>query len=429
MKKALGPFVLGLLIGAAALYLALARPGLAGKTAPAAGGSASLASQLDAGGDLYLFYNPARIFPLFENFLRTIGESLPGGAEKAAPAIDQALGVIREFGLQDIDGLGLSSLALGPDLYRTRIALHHPAGKGQGLIWTVLGGEDRDLDLLGRLPAETAMASQVDFNLGRLLAWLKKTLPSGVSGQPDLAKGLADLEAKGVPLEKMIQSLAGPLGYVLTLDAGKKIALPAGEKSVEIPEPGMAFFFSVKDGTIFDFLKDKIPGASVSEKDGARRLQIAAPPSPIPLTPTMIEKGGTLVLAASEKLAEALLGGPGGKLADTEGFKALRRDLPMKGVGFSYLGPGFVTNLQDILAKMAPPASDPSAAVPSSVLKKIFPPNLEMLSIVQHGGEGLTSIAHHTVPMEELLFLQLSVLAGLSKNPAAAKIPAPGLKF
>lgn len=429
MKKALVPFIVGLLIGAAVLYLALGRPSLAGKGAPSAGGSGPLASKLDAGGDLYLFYNPARVFPLFENFLRTLGEAIPGGAEKPGPAIDQVLNVIREFGFQDIDGLGLSSISLGPDLFRTRMALHHPSDKGQGLIWTVMGDQDRDLDLIRRLPAETALASQVDFNLGRLLAWLKKTLPSGAPGKPDLAQGLADLEAKGIPLEKMIQSLDGPLGYVLTLDASKKIALPAGEKAVEIPEPGMAFFLSVKDGTIFDFLKDKIPGASVTEKDGARRLQMAAPPSPVPLTPTMLQKDGMLVLAASERLAESLLGGPGGKLAETEGFKALSRDFPTTGVGFSYVGTGFVQNLQDVLAKMVPPAAAPPASDPSSVLRKVFPPNLQMLSVVLHDGEGLTSITHHTVPLEEMLFLQFAALAALSKNPAAAKIPAPGVKF
>ena len=432
MKKILGPLVLGIVIGAAVLYLVLGRPALPRKASAGKTSFDRVAAQLETGGELFVYYSLERIFPLVDDIIRTVAEALPGEAEKKAASTDQVLNVIKKLGLREIDGLGLSSVTVDKDLYRTRAVVHHPSDKGQGLIWSFLSRKERDFEILRQLPAETVLAAMADIQIEKLWDWLKTSFPQGPSQTPSIAQGLADLEAKGIPLEKMIVSLQGPFGYVLTLDPQKKLKIPAAGPALEIPEPGLAIVLTVKDSAIFDFLKNRIPGASYAEKDGVRRLQIAALPFPLPLSPTVLLKNNLLVAATTESLADLFIGaGTGNKLTETKGFRSLSRGVPFKGAAFSYLGPGLMTAILDIAGKATPPKKEPAGPDPAAILRKIFPADLELLSVVQHGAEGFVSITNHTVPMEKLYLLQLAPLLSLplTSVPGPAKLITPQIKF
>jgi hypothetical protein len=432
MKKFLGPFVVGILIGAAALYLILGRPTLPGKAPAAKTSFDRVTAQLDKGGDLYFYYNVERIIPLVKDFAKTIREAIPVPPEMKKAPTGQALEFMNKLGLQEIDGFGASTIAVDKNLYRTRSVLHHPPDKGEGLLWSLLNQGDRDFDLLRRLPAEAVLANMIDIRVDKLWDWLKTALPQGPPGKPNFGQAMADLEAKGIPLEKMVLSLQGPLAYILTLDPQKKITIPAAGQAVEFPEPGMALSLTVKDATIFDFLKTKIPGAVYEEKEGVRRLKIAVPPAPIPLAPAILLKDNLLAAATTESLAEAMItGASGAKLMETESFRGLSRDLPLKGASFSYLGPGLAKTVLDVLEKIAPAQEDPARPKIAALIRKFIPEDLAVLAIAQNGKEGIVSVTNHTVPMEKLFLLQLAPLLTLPKtfSSALTKAPAPPVKL
>jgi len=424
MKKILAPFLVGLLVGAAVLYLVLGRPSLSSKPASGKALFDKVEARLDEGGDFYFFYGLERLSSLVGEIAQTLKEFIPG-TEKEKAWLGQVTNLFNQLGLGEIDAVGASSMTVDKDLYRTRTVIHHPPDKGRGLIWTLVGGEDRDFDLLARLPASTVLAGLFDIQAGKILDWLKIALPKDPSGKPDLEKSLAEAEAKGIPLEKMIHSVAGPMGYILTLNPQKKISFPAGEKALEFPEPELAFVLTVKDASLFDFLKDKIPGAAFSEKDGLRRLQVAAPPVPISLSPTLLAKGDLVVAASTSALAEALIEGTAGdRLTGTDAYRRMSRGLPQRGVGFYYLGPGLMKAAMDLLAQAAPPAKDPSAPDVVALIRRFLPVDLELLGVTQKGPEGLAALLNHTVPIEKLVLLQFVPALAFPKSrlPEAAKV-------
>jgi len=432
MKKTIGPLILGLIIGAAALYIVRGKPGLPNRASAVTTSFDGVAAQLESGGDAYGYYNVGRIFPLVDEIAKFVAEALPGEAGKKAGGWEQVSAVLKQVGLREIDGLGFSSATIAKDLFRTRMVVHHARGRAEGLIWSVMNSESRDLEILRRLPAQTALASMSDVSLEKVWDSLKTFFPKDPAGKTDLSKGMADLEAKGIPIQKMIASVQGPSGYILTLDAQKKVAIPAGERLIEIPEPGLALFLSVKDSAVFDFLKSQIPGASFSEKDGAKRLQIAGLPLPFPLTPTIVQKDGLLVAATAEGLADHLTGAEkSGKLADTKEFRALSSGLPMNGAGFAYVAPGLMSTILDIVGKMAPPKkAETDKPDVLAMVRKAFPVDLAVLGVTQNGPEGIVIVMNHTVAMEKLFLLQLAPLMMWSQAaaPQLMKPAGPNVK-
>ena len=85
--------------------------------------------------------------------------------------IDKAFGVvtrlIKDSGIEDVSGFGLSSIEIEKGLYRNKALLHHYPGKGDGFLWNFLGKQPHDLTGLDLLPTDTALAvfSDVDVPL------------------------------------------------------------------------------------------------------------------------------------------------------------------------------------------------------------------------------------------------------------------------
>ena len=78
--------------------------------------------------------------------------------------------VIKDSGVEDISGVGLSSIAIEKGLYRNKMLLHHYPGKGSGFLWKFLGKEPHALAGLDLLPANTALAIFSDLDVPLLLS-------------------------------------------------------------------------------------------------------------------------------------------------------------------------------------------------------------------------------------------------------------------
>jgi hypothetical protein len=90
-----------------------------------------------------------------------------------APIIEGILGVVepaeRQSGIGEISGVGMSSLALEEDLWRSKMFVHHQPGKGSGLIWDMFGEQPHTLEALSLAPDNTAALAHSDLNVKRVI--------------------------------------------------------------------------------------------------------------------------------------------------------------------------------------------------------------------------------------------------------------------
>lgn len=424
MKKALIFVLVGLLAGAAAMYF-LGPARLPNKVKPAGPTSfIPVTSRLDSGGDLYGYFSMEQVIRSVDGLVAQLAKALPVEADSTeASILPFVLNLINKSGLKDISGVGLSNVALAGGLQRTRMMIHHYPDQNAGLIWQTAPAGPHTLSEIELLPADTALAAFGEFRLDTVWAWIKKELEA--SGLADVRKftGQAEstLAAQGVDLPKLLGSLSGSIGYVVTLDKAKTIALPGEASGITIPEPGLAIVIGTKDSTFFDLLKAKLPMAAFTEKDGRKTLQFSAIPAPLPLAPCIVTSDGFVIVATSSGRAEALLqarAGTGG-LTDEAEFKDLAAHVPTRGNGFAYFSPRLFQIYIDLIEKAA--TTKPEDKKFADALFKSFPRELKALSVMERRFDGIVWTSCHNMSLTAMVMAPMTTAAGLA---AAAAGPA-----
>jgi hypothetical protein len=150
------------------------------------------------------------------------------------------------------------------------------------------------------------------------------------------------MQAAGINYDRLFKSYGGRLGFLLTLDPEKRVALPLGAKPVSIPEPAFALLVRVNDAYLFDTLKSKLTATGhnkFSEAGGMKRIAFPRLPAPFPLEPVIAQKGEWLLAASRSSLVESIFGARGPRLAASQDFKQMAFKLPRRGNGFGYAGP------------------------------------------------------------------------------------------
>ncbi len=420
MKKEIVITILvGLLVGAGLMYFFgparfpnQQRPALPTSFHP-------VTAKLDAGGDIYAYMSTERLIRSLEELGAKFAQKMPGqpgGAEKAW--LSFVIRLLRDSGLNEISGVGLSNVAVSPELQRSTFVVHHYADKGQGLIWLLGGNSPRPLAELDLLPADTALAFFGEFRLEAFWNWLKKELEgSGIPGAVDFARQAEpQLAAQGVQLPKLLASLSGTMGYFATLDKERKVTLPGGEGSLSIPEPSLALVIGVKDGTLFELLKSKLPMAAFSEKGGRKTLQFPAIPAPIPLEPCFTWEKGWLIVASTPRLADAVLK-PGARdngLRESDEFASLARYVPDRGNGFNFVSSRLWRIYADLLAKTGGGKENEAM----QFMLSLFPKDLRAFSVVQRGADGVVWTVCHNVSPELIVLLPVASVAGIASAVA-----------
>jgi len=422
MKKIIPAVLIGLLIGAALMYL-LGPARFPNRMKPAEPTSFSaVTSKLDAGGDLYAVLDTKRIIRAVEGLTSNFTKALALKADdKEGAAVTFALGLLAKSGLNEISGVGLSNVAVSPDLQRTRMVLNHDPDKNAGLIWQLAQTGPHELSELDLLPTDTALAAFNEIRLDALWAWAKRELEA--SGVPDAANFARQAEpmlaAQGVDLPKLLGSLTGRFGYIITLDKERTISIPGGEAATTIPEPGIGIIIGVKDSAAFDLLKSKLPMAAFSEKDGRMILQFPAIPAPLPLEPCVLLEKGILLIASTPRLADALLQARSKNdgLIKTDEFKELARNVPARGNGFMYVSPRLWRIYMNFIGKTgeAKPEEKPFL----DVLRSVFPRELKAFGVMERRADGIVWTSCHNLNPETMIFMPLASVAGLTAALAA----------
>jgi hypothetical protein len=423
MKKAVIYVLIGLLVGAALMYF-LGPARFPNKIKPAEPTSFNaVTAKLDAGGDLYAYIDTERFIRSVEGLIANFAKAVPFKAEdKEAAVASFVFRLLGKSGLNEISGVGLSNVAIASGLQRTRMVVHHDPDKNTGLIWQLAQTGPRELAELDLLPADTALAVFNEFRLDRFWTWVKQELEA--SGIPDAANFAKQTEpmlaAQGVDLPKLLGSLTGSVGYVVTLDKDRMVSLPQGESAMTIPEPGLGIVIGVKDATLFDLLKSKLPMAAFGEKDGRKTLQFPSIPAPVPLEPCITADKGILIAASTPRLADALLQvrAKNDGLVKTDEYKELARNVPARGNGFTYVSPRLWRIYMSFLEKAA--AGKPEGKPVKDLLFSMFPRELKAFGVMETRADGVVWTSCHNMSPEMMVLMPLASVAGMA---AAVAIP------
>jgi hypothetical protein len=305
-------------------------------------------AKLDQGGEAFGYLHTEKITAAFMRLMANLEKHIPpapaGEQDKTAQAFNVLNMLFKGYGLEEISGLGYSSITLKPGLHRNRVVIYHRPGRDKGLIWNIAGPAPRYLDEIDMLADDTALAFVADYNIEKLAAWIGQQ-GQKMSGQ-EMGQGLAmmkmGLAASGIDGDRLLKSYGGRLGFLLTLDPEKRVTIPMGSSSVSIPEPGMALLIQVNDSYLFDLVKTKLAAsgkAQISDEAGVKKIIFPRLPMPFPLEPTIAQKGNWLLVSSMGSVARSVFGSERQRLSANEEFKTMAYKMPRRGNGFGYVSP------------------------------------------------------------------------------------------
>ena len=315
---------------------------------------------LDQGGSFYLYLSTEQMLAKLDGYLDTASQFMDamaaqfgeGEQQMFSMAMDMGRTAYEQSGIRDVSGFGASSFALEKDLSRTVMVVHHYADKRDGLIWKLAGGQPHEQGALKLWPTDTVLAMQGDLDVAAGFAWLQKFMTSTAPPETvaEMAKTLAEWNQQ-FNFQNLLNSLGGELGFMITLDAKKRVALempdmPEGLK-LDVPEPGAAIVLKVKNDELLKMATAQLESPQAAEQvtklvdNGVTLYTLAVPELPVKIdvSPTFMKTGDYLVLTTSLSLAKKIVavqnGQPG--LAATAEFKRLAGDIDLKGNQLHFL--------------------------------------------------------------------------------------------
>ncbi|HTY89493.1 MAG TPA: hypothetical protein VMB80_18735 [Candidatus Acidoferrum sp.] len=319
-------------------------------------------AQLDPGGNFYLYLGTAqwldglsaRIGRWRETFT-AIPNLRPDEATNVNKIFDLATHLIHDSGVEDISGVGLSSVEIEKGLFRNKSLLHHYSGKGNGFLWQLTGKEPHPLSGLDLLPADTALAVFSDLDLPVL--WTAAQKEVAQAGLPQAQAWMEQLPAQfedkaKVKWDAFLHSLGGEFGLVVTLDPSNSIPVPMPGAALQVPAPGLLVVVKVNDETIFNCIDERLKTSPQIIKNDRPDLKMRTMPVPVPFLgefrPSAASSGGYLFIATSDALiddAVAVKSGQKPGLKATDEFKHLAQGLPDRGNQFTFVSERFTRAL------------------------------------------------------------------------------------
>ncbi len=344
-------------------------------------------SKLDTGGSFYLYLSTEQFIANLKVGLKSgsnIIASLPTIPSDQRPVIGKVFGVIEgilnESGVADISGIGMSSIAREKHFYYNKVVLHHYKGQGQGPIWSLFGKTAHPLQVLDYLPADTAIAGSSDFDAP--LMWTNIVSVVESMGVPDVSSGLNAfpgqfLEHTGLDWDAALKSLGTEYGAILTLDESKKVTLPLGKDTIEIPSPALCLIFKVNSDLIYDRINKALEANLMisklivkTDEPGLKMRTVLVPlPIPVEVRPSVARVGDYLLIASTDSLIRDMVAVKKGDkkgFKSTDTFKKLSEGVPLEGNNFSLV----TTKLGQAFARLQENALE-QAHLDSEALKNL----------------------------------------------------------
>ena len=395
---------------------------------------AQVTSQLDSGGSLYVYLSTeqwladvsGRVSGL-RGLLGAIPNLKSEDRENLDKAFDIVTNLLQKSGIEDVSGLGMSSIARETNFYHSKIFLHHYAGQGTGFLWNMFGQKPHPLNGLSLLPASTALAAFTDLDAPMLWSVVEKHVAQ--SGFPQAEEMLNKLpesfeNATGLKWDKVLASFGGEFGFAVTLDDTRMIAIPTGGDGdpVQIPEPALLLVVKVKDDTVFNRIDEALRNAGQqiikSDKPGLKMRTWPLPlPLPIQLRPTVAAAEGYLFIATSDAVIQEVLAVKAGQhpgLKSTQEFQRLSKDVPGQGNSFSFVSKRFgqtMLKVQDQAVQMT--GSSPQS--PTAWLKSFFGSGkpTDSYMVAANTDEGWLTVANGSQHPARMLAVATGVPLGI----------------
>jgi hypothetical protein len=302
----------------------------------------AVTSHLDPGGDLYLYVNPEDWLKGLSgqiNQWRNLATAVPGSNPtdrlNVVRFFDLLTSVVKNSGVEDVGGFGMSSIVREKGLYRSTYMLYHAKGKDSGYLWSVFGKKPHPLDGIDLLPASTVFASFSDIDLPLVWSILDKEI--GQSGIPSAKETLQTVPLQfnamtGVGFDTFLRSLDGTYGVVLSTDEAK-----------QFPDFSIMLVLKVKDETVFNVFDKTImssPGVVRTDRSGLKMRTLPQQGSPpFSMRPSIAQGGGYFFLSSSDRLIEQAIAAKTGttpSLRSRDEFKMLSQGIPEQGNSFLF---------------------------------------------------------------------------------------------
>lgn len=322
-------------------------------------------AQLDPGGDFYMYLSTAQWLDRLSGKLagwQEKFEAVPDLPPEQIQEVDQAFNVItnlvKDSGIEDVSGVGMSSVEIEQGMYRDKLLIHHYSGKGDGFLWQFFGKQPHPLTGLDFLPADTALAFFSDADVSLTWSTLQREINN--ANIPQAQQFLQTFQDQfadktGLKWDQALNSLGGEFGFVLILDPSNNVAIPIPPAAALIPEPAIMLVIKVNDDTIFNRINEALKDQSSVIAVDKPGLKMRTMPVPLPLTfslrPSAASSGGYLFIASSDALIETALAVKSGQqpgLKSTDEFKHLSQNIPDQGNQFMYVSPLFAKTIYDV---------------------------------------------------------------------------------
>ncbi|MHB9138958.1 MAG: hypothetical protein ACYC4Q_06105, partial [Victivallaceae bacterium] len=315
--------------------------------------------KLDKNGTMFIYFSPDSSFKLIADQFKLLRQmtadknDISANDKKSAAEIFDFLSALTESsGIPSIDGVGLSSIQTGGKMFRGRFYMHKKEESGPGLLWSVFNESPQSFSIINSLPADTVYAAGCFFKPASIWQWLNDAAAQSKSQkmQNGLDAVKKSFESKGISLDAFMECFDGEINFLLIADRNKKNTIPMGEKTIAAEEIDFAIVCQVKDDTVFNALKKALNYVPPAADKDAMRINLPIPAlKPLPwLKPVIVQQDNRLFFASNIETVERLRK-PSGILRDTEEFKALAADIPVKGNSYEFLSSRLVKIMIGIL--------------------------------------------------------------------------------
>ena len=403
-------------------------------------------SRLDPGGSIYGYVSTAdwlnglsgRIGDLRETVLGLPGVSSTDH-DNISQVFDIVTHVVQNSGVEDVDGVGVSGIALEKGFYQTKVYLHKGASAKPGYLWSVFGENPHPLSELDWLPADTALAVFGDVDLSKIWEIVGKEADAASVAQVKAAMAQMDAHVKqvtGSSLTDLLGSLGGEQGIAITLSDSSKVQLPIGNPPLEIPEPALLIAVKVKDDRLFDLIDKQFQKAPPqmqpikTDENGIRARTMQIPlPLPIVVSPTVARYGDYLIFSSTLELVKKIADVKDGKkpgIKTAPEFQRLSKNMPTDGNSFSFVSERFGEAARDIQERTMSMQANSGRGNPAAnaLMQKLFTGQapISAFSVGSNTRDGWFIISHGT--REPSKAIALSAIVAPAAVAAALALPA-----
>src|SRR5262245_12905637 len=409
------------------------------QNAPVKNSFQEVTSHLDPGGNLYVYLSTeewvnglAGQISQLRDFVNAVPGTSADDKQNSARLFDLLARLVKQSGVEQISGFGMSSIALEKGLYRSKWMLHHYRGNESGFLWSAFGKQPHALAGLDLLPANTAFAWFSDLDLSFLWTIVNNEIvQSGIVGAQQTLRDLRAqfLAMTGGDLDQSVASIGNECGLVVTLDESSAVNPRLHGAAGQMPDIGFMLVCKVKNDTVFGLIDSALKANQfvIRTDRSDLRMRTIAPPSsagPVQQRISIARSGDYLFIASTDALIEAAVAVKAGRkagLKSTDEFKKISQGMPEQGNSFTFRSqriPQIIAGLQSQVLPSDPATNNPAQR---QMLANLFgtPATAGTYQVTANTSEGWLSVGNSGQNPASTLFLLPTMAAALITGATA----------